>query len=968
MVVVGGVVILSQADDIRSFVLKTLVEPARANAEVEITIRAGDIHDAMKLSNAYPSVCSALGSTVFSSLAKVRLIEQTGPAQGANTFFRFALDSERALTLEEARVELQRRYGQPIQARGNYVTAFALNDGRQLALEEQGASVRIWMEGVSNAAPPASIEVSFYEPSQGRNSNLPSRLSHNPPTALRAEGFPRAVMRASIQTPMALSGALDWYERAGGMRLDRRALDTLEQRFLERYPDFPSQTFANSAGGYWDEERKYKQTMLDRVAQHLRAAPPLSEIELGRQLLAALIEKPSNLLNWRTLERLGQIRKSRPDVIEKAAAVLARSAEGPARAVAQFVSTVWPLFSDGNEDNQPYSDVRNISSMLLALAKPLDAMAARYQRLHNAAMALIHRPVLRNQPLSEEEYRDVLSLAQQVFEVMRDEWKWAPRDLWDVQGFIWATCGDKVDSDSGEDESAEMANNEGTAEPPTNLILYGPPGTGKTYVTAQKAVELCDGVPATGDRSELMKRYKELVARKRIEFVTFHQSYSYEDFIEGLRPETGNAEGDASESGAGFKLVPRPGIFQSIADRAASNRGPSVTAPFKIEGRQAFKMSIGQSSDDEKAYLFDEAIEKERVMLGYGGEVDWSDPKYEKFDAIKARWKQIDPNATGNDPNVQQLFALRSWMKVGDLVVISDGNRRFRAIGEITGDYTYAPRDRDDYHHQRSVKWLWINRDGLPREEIYSKNLSQVSIYQLNSDHLNWPALAQIISAGNAKAPSGVPEPYVLVIDEINRANISKVFGEMITLIEPDKRLGMQNEITLTLPYSGRSFGVPANLHIVGTMNTADRSIALLDTALRRRFQFQELMPDSELLSENIDGVNLRAALRGVNARIEYLFDRDHQIGHGFFMSCQSRADIEAVMRDKVIPLLVEYFYENWEKVRAVLNESLNDGAFVSRKLLSAPNNSSEEWAGNGERYHYSVNALFPPNGFQQLA
>ena len=304
-----------------------------------------------------------------------------------------------------------------------------------------------------------------------------------------------------------------------------------------------------------------------------------------------------------------------------------------------------------------------------------------------------------------------------------------------------------------------------------NTILYGPPGTGKTYATARRCAAICDGDADDRSDEDIRDRYAALVEEERIEFVTFHQSYGYEEFVEGLRPRT-------NDGAAGFQLAPTDGVLKRIAERAR-------------------------------------------------------------------------------------------------------------------------------------------------------------------------------------KAPQ---LPHVLVIDEINRANVSKVMGELVTLLEEDKREGASNEIGVTLPHSHERFTLPPNLHILGTMNTADRSIALLDTALRRRFIFEEMAPDPGKLKKDVDGIDLRVVLRTINERLEWLLDRDHLIGHAWLMGARDKAQVNGIMRNKIIPLIVEYFYDDWSKVRAVLGGG-ND--FVQSKKLDIPPGLGDD-AGE-DRYRWTIRDSFGDDAYNRL-
>lgn len=515
----------------------------------------------------------------------------------------------------------------------------------------------------------------------------------------------------------------------------------------------------------------------------------------------------------------------------------------------------------------------------------------------------------------------------------------------------------------------------------TNLILYGPPGTGKTYATAVEAVRLCLGDEVVAalehDRDALMAEYRHLVADGQIAFVTFHQSFSYEEFVEGLRPVTEGGDAGDEKAGAGspsgFRLRPQPGVFKRISEKARLDSGNTPT--IRLDRSKAiYKIALGRRRTEEDQIR--EGLDKSLIHIGWGGNIDWSAERFDDFEEIRKEWKaKKDPDAGGKDPNIEITYAFRSGLQVGDYVVISDGRDSFRAFGQVTGEYEFDA-DAAFHPHRRRVQWIWRDDSGTARASFYARNFRRQSAYRLDPDLIDWDALETTVIGLSAERPVAGARPHVLIIDEINRANISKVFGELITLLEVDKRLGCQNEIKVRLPYSGASFGVPSNLHIIGTMNTADRSIALLDTALRRRFTFRELMPDISALrstmatralnAENLDGINLCKLLSTINERIEYLFDREHQIGHAYFTGCGSRADVDDVMRHKIIPLLAEYFYEDWSKVAAVLGDGggAANTKFLEAKKLSPPTGLADDELG-GEKLRWSVKSEFDFSEFE---
>ena len=725
-------------------------------------------------------------------------------------------------------------------------------------------------------------------------------------------------------------------------RVDRSALDQLRDRFLSACPDFRS--FVDPGTGWARDEKAYKVAASERVRAALEEGG--DEEALGKAVFEILktAARDGPFVRWQTED---SIAKQHPELLGEFHAVigrLTRSGEAAEEALSLAFDTLEAL-KDRGATSLTYGERLNILFSALSMVRPHEAGPLKITRFNEAWVKLTGEKLFVEATADmASDYRRFANVFSELFGIMQDDWQWEPQDWLDIQGFLWIVLDNTTTAPPETDASPDTSKSREMPMPisPINLILYGPPGTGKTYSSAAEAVRLC-GEPVPEDREALKQTYRQLLATGRIEFVTFHQSMSYEDFVEGRQPMTGSDEDDDTSS-AGFRLETVPGIFRRMAKRAETSRGRSTgDDAITVADRQVFKMSIGEANNPEDAHLFEEAIEGGYALLGFE-DIDWSDDKYADREAIIEACKtKGHTDIDARSGVVQMPFIFRNWVHQGDIVIVSKGNSLFRAIGEFAGDYEFHRRPESGYAHRRAVRWLWMDREGVPVNEIYTRRFMQKSIYLLFGSELNIPALERYLNSQQADGPAE-PEPFVLIIDEINRANISKVFGELITLLEPDKRLDQPNALKVRLPYSGDDFGVPSNLHILGTMNTADRSIALLDTALRRRFTFREMMPDPSLLAGEAGtcGLDLPRILATINERIEYLYDREHQIGHAYFTGCASRADVDAVMRYKAIPLLAEYFFEDWEKIAAVLGDAVSDdgpitGGFLKRSVLKSP-------------------------------
>ncbi|TWG94594.1 5-methylcytosine-specific restriction protein B [Luteimonas sp. J16] len=449
---------------------------------------------------------------------------------------------------------------------------------------------------------------------------------------------------------------------------------------------------------------------------------------------------------------------------------------------------------------------------------------------------------------------------------------------------------------------------------PTNKILFGPPGTGKTYHTINETLALLDPEflrRNAADRGKLKARFDELAHSGQVRFVTFHQSFSYEDFIEGIRAKAEDGE---------IRYEVEDGVFKELCEAARSRTTAATGSPVDISGRRIWKVSLGDAQAE--GHVYEACMSGGYALLGFGAGADLTGvgSRAEILDRVKA----LKPDIDNSSYDITALNLFIREMRKGDLIVVTHGNLKFRAIGEVTGEYQFLTRDDvGTYVQARPVNWLRRYDPPRPYADLMENRFSQMTIYELRPGSINLDRLSSLLAP--EEAGSGEPQPRVLIIDEINRGNVSRIFGEVITLIEPSKRAGCPEALEVTLPYSKDRFSVPANVHLIGTMNTADRSLAGLDVALRRRFEFVEMLPDVAALSGiDVEGVPVDRLLSTMNRRIELLMGRDYTLGHAYFMPLRADPSLEvlaSIFRRQVLPLLQEYFFEDWQRIAWVLND-----------------------------------------------
>lgn len=464
--------------------------------------------------------------------------------------------------------------------------------------------------------------------------------------------------------------------------------------------------------------------------------------------------------------------------------------------------------------------------------------------------------------------------------------------------------------------------------PPLNQILFGAPGTGKTYHTVNEAIEIMQQptnpaqLPLFSEgkgltRKDTKRAFDAYVAKKNIQFVTFHQSFGYEDFVEGIKPVTANGQ-------VSYEI--QDGIFKRMCIEAKYE----LYRLQKDIDRKKDKEEVEEENDDTE----EQVIDFDDLWLNFVHSLSTKHTFKTKNNA-KLDWVKINESlniAVKHQNNKKEYIVSKNRMeKVYEYFESVDDIKNVTVdIGQVIGGANYT------------AYWAVFNELKIFERTFLAQNIlveeeDSDEEYEIITDYSDKKALVADFNFQEvSQEVYQKAKKYVLIIDEINRGNVAQIFGELITLIEESKRAGKDEAIELVLPYSKDAFSVPANLYLIGTMNTADRSVEALDTALRRRFSFKEMRPDYTILP-TVEGVEVGKMLQTINARIELLLDKEHAIGHSYFLGLATIEDLRLAFENKLIPLLQEYFFGDFSKIGLVLGEAFVAPQKQDKKDIFAP-------------------------------
>jgi hypothetical protein len=726
----------------------------------------------------------------------------------------------------------------------------------------------------------------------------------------------------------------------GFVVIDWQAFGPLRETFLSRMADF--RDFREQDGDYWTTERRYKDKAIDKVRAIARSAA--EDRIAGEQIYRALSVEVQGLpLSWRTLDEVGKAPPALRNRFFETVAQLARNEEDPIASITAGARALEALRNDGLAVLRR-GEVLAIAISVVGTLHPEAACWFKVTRIEAMGQRLFGRKLFAHAQYDPLDLDEFLQLMRALFALFAAECAWNPLDLFDVQGFVWVALDDKWGDEDASPATAPIADEAALDD----RMEDGPYWfVGASYGRREDQFDrfLADGtweIDNPGDRNR-----EQVLRMQPGERIAIKATYVRKN---GLPFDNRGRIVSVMAIKAIGTITTNPGDGERVSVAWQDGYTPREwyhytyqptiweVYPLKEMARRLIRFAFAAEPQDHDWFL--------QNMSSWGGLPAEEAPAPDPVRRSPLNLILYGPPGTGKTyRTMAEAVRLCRGLADGDPLLTDPARRQ-----ELRRAY-------DELKAQGQIGFVTFHQNYAYEdfvEGLRPQPLADGVGFTLKAE----PGILRLM----AEAAEASPEEHVLIIDEINRANISKVFGELITLIEADKRLGMDEGMRLRLPHSGAHFGVPANLHIIGTMNTADRSIALLDTALRRRFEFRELMPNPALLG-TVDGIDLNTLLARLNERIEYLFDREHQIGHAYFIRCATHADIDDVMRHKVIPLLAEYFYEDWAKVAAVLGdaddgEGDREGGFLDRTKLKAP-----EGLGNDEdaapRYRWRIRDTF---------